>query len=559
MQYDSCFDAQLNITLMSPIPEIHPTRFQELLTFEIAFNEKINKNIFGMFTEILFITAAFFIGRSNYSLGWLILLFLSSVNNYLRQQRLLRQAYIRATSSIPESHLILSRLDDIPAWVIFPDVERAEWINTIFKHLWPKINLIVEKKLRDYQMTINEHESFKKFKFEKINLGKITPRVTGIKVHMTNVPVDDILIDVNISYVGDSELIVSLNGFQGGIKNLQVEGKIRIGMKNLSSLPPFISEVEISFLESPTFDFEFSTALVPLDMFATGDLLRSFINEEISRRLVFPNKIIIKVETYHNTGTEELPKIVGIIQVKLHYVSELNGHNGQIAQAHLNLGLHRMKTSKVTISENVAVINFHHKIPIFSHDAKILNISIEVKDDTIKMGTFQGFIDVSNLYKDRRKYLTCKMSPHGVSSVDLLWLSLSSDQKDLQNQVIPNENCTILEIYIDSVKNIKYLTSTFVMLSIGEESKITTVINPNSESWRQHFTFFINDHNSAELHVEVIDNMTSRTIGNYVFRIHDLVTRKKMSQNLQEIPLNQSNNDSKILMLLKLHAVKFKD
>lgn len=55
--------------------------------------------------------------------------------------------------------------------MIFPDVERAEWINTIVKLYWPKINIMVEKALRDVQPKIMEQAKFKRFIFNKIDLG----------------------------------------------------------------------------------------------------------------------------------------------------------------------------------------------------------------------------------------------------------------------------------------------------------------------------------------------------------------------------------------------------
>ena len=35
--------------------------------------------------------------------------------------------------------MILARVQDLPAWVFFPDFERVEWLNRVVDQLWPSI------------------------------------------------------------------------------------------------------------------------------------------------------------------------------------------------------------------------------------------------------------------------------------------------------------------------------------------------------------------------------------------------------------------------------------
>ncbi|CAF4336251.1 unnamed protein product, partial [Rotaria magnacalcarata] len=39
-----------------------------------------------------------------------------------------------------EEQYIKARLDELPSWVFFPDVERSEWLNRIIKQVWPYAN-----------------------------------------------------------------------------------------------------------------------------------------------------------------------------------------------------------------------------------------------------------------------------------------------------------------------------------------------------------------------------------------------------------------------------------
>jgi len=66
------------------------------------------------------------------------------------------------------------RACDLPAWVHFPDTERAEWLNKTVKHMWPFICQFIEKLFRE---TIepavrgaNTHLST--FSFTKVDVGQ---------------------------------------------------------------------------------------------------------------------------------------------------------------------------------------------------------------------------------------------------------------------------------------------------------------------------------------------------------------------------------------------------
>ena len=101
--------------------------------------------------------------------------------------------------------------EDLPSWVFFPDKERAEWINSIMKQLWPYVNEYVRTTLfttvgcegegrgkyllsqkicavlPQVEPAVESALSgFKlsgfKFDRERVFLGQVPPRVTGIKV-----------------------------------------------------------------------------------------------------------------------------------------------------------------------------------------------------------------------------------------------------------------------------------------------------------------------------------------------------------------------------------------
>ena len=72
-----------------------------------------------------------------------------------------------------EKDAIYSRLDEIPAWVLFPDYERCEWFNKIFNQLWPRINNIVLKSVKDFEPILQQNPILRNFAIKKVDFGKI--------------------------------------------------------------------------------------------------------------------------------------------------------------------------------------------------------------------------------------------------------------------------------------------------------------------------------------------------------------------------------------------------
>ena len=125
-------------------------------------------------TQIFIISAVYTLGRLNFSVGWIIPLIFSTIRDYTLRKREIQQAVKDARRSMREVDNITSRFasyEEVPSWVKFPDVERAEWINVIVRLYWTKINGMVNQVLRDLQAKISKSAFFTRFMFDKIDLG----------------------------------------------------------------------------------------------------------------------------------------------------------------------------------------------------------------------------------------------------------------------------------------------------------------------------------------------------------------------------------------------------
>jgi hypothetical protein len=75
-----------------------------------------------------------------------------------------------------EEQYIKARLDELPSWVFFPDIERAEWVNRIIKQAWPYANKYLDKAIfHDVMIPMIRGTSpiLADFSFEKLDLGEI--------------------------------------------------------------------------------------------------------------------------------------------------------------------------------------------------------------------------------------------------------------------------------------------------------------------------------------------------------------------------------------------------
>uniref|UniRef100_A0A8B9M5C3 SMP-LTD domain-containing protein n=1 Tax=Accipiter nisus TaxID=211598 RepID=A0A8B9M5C3_9AVES len=130
---------------------------------------------------------------------------------------------------------------DLPAWVHFPDTERAEWLNKTVKQMWPFICQFIEKLFRE---TIepavrgaNNHLST--FSFTKIDIGHQPLRINGVKVYTENVDKRQIILDLQISFVGNCEIDLEIKRYfcRAGVKSIQLLEINWTGLTNLLDVP----------------------------------------------------------------------------------------------------------------------------------------------------------------------------------------------------------------------------------------------------------------------------------------------------------------------------------
>ncbi|KFM62535.1 Extended synaptotagmin-3, partial [Stegodyphus mimosarum] len=217
-------------------------------------------------------------------------------NNYLTE-RDIRLSTDRSVA-LNEKGCILAQLTDLPSWVFFPETERAEWLNKILRQLWPYVGIYVKEMLKEtMEPSIRGSlpSYLQSFRFEKIILGDMPPRIGGVKVYQENVSRNEIIMDLEIRYSGDCNIQVGVKKIKAGIKDLQIYGTVRLVMKPLVKIIPLVGGVTVFFLNRPRIDFNLTNVANVLDMPGLGDILRKAVNEQVSAMMVLPNKFPVQL------------------------------------------------------------------------------------------------------------------------------------------------------------------------------------------------------------------------------------------------------------------------
>ncbi|XP_013789518.1 extended synaptotagmin-3-like, partial [Limulus polyphemus] len=240
------------------------------------------------------LNGAYLLGVFGFSLLWLLLgsFLWVACEAYIHNKELYQ------TVRTDEKSAVLARLEDLPTWVFFPDTERVEWINKIVHQLWPYIGNLVEDLFRDdvepaIQASLPAY--LQSFKFDKLILGDMPPRVGGVKIYNENVARDEIVLDVEMMYSGDCLFSVKMTGLKAGIKDVQFHGTMRIEIKPLLKQLPLVGGIKLFFLTPPTIDFNLTSLANIFDIPGLSDILRTVIVDQLSTVMVLPNKINISL------------------------------------------------------------------------------------------------------------------------------------------------------------------------------------------------------------------------------------------------------------------------
>lgn len=137
-------------------------------------------------------------------------------------------------------------------------------------------------------------------------------------------------------------------------------------------------------------NFELTSALATLDMFSTGDLIRSVLKEQISKHLVFPNKIDIKFDPDAENSIFEMPEISGVVKVNVIALEDIK--DGTRVSVKIGLGDEFEETKIVKIVESEAKVDSIFEMVSYKNGDDLLKVSVishNDEDQTSEIGRYK--------------------------------------------------------------------------------------------------------------------------------------------------------------------------
>ncbi|CAG9782940.1 unnamed protein product [Diatraea saccharalis] len=539
--------------------------------------------IYKIVKKVAVVGAVYLVGYMQWSVAWLIgPVILSVMRDQWRKENEYKRNLAKAAAVSSEKDVVLARLSDLPSWVFFPDVERAEWLNRILLQVWPNVNHYGRSLLKDtIEPAVAESLSNYKlngFKFERMILGTIAPRVGGVKVYDKNLARNEIIMDVDLFYAGDCDISFVLQRIRGGIKDLQIHGMVRVVMKPLITKMPLVGGLQVFFLNNPSIDFNLVGVADVLDMPGFSDILRRCIVEQVAKLMVLPNKLPIKLSDEIPTVDLRMPEPEGVLRIHLVKAENLMkkdvsmiGKGKSDPYAIITVGAQQWKTKHIDNDVNPKW-DYWCEARVMQALGQTLDIEVYDKDDgnnDDKLGRCS--LDISQVVRDGRldTWQTLQQAKHGKVHLRLSWHRLSSDLLDLSHAITETQlvktgeiSSAVLNVYIDSCRNLPNARvhsrpDPYLVVSVGKKSENTAVqMRTDNPVYEIGYSFLVQNPEINVLDIKVLDQKTGNQLGQLIYSISSLLKERDLSLLTQPLNLQKSGAQSKIILSLQLRILK---
>ncbi|XP_049482650.1 extended synaptotagmin-1 [Panthera uncia] len=498
---------------------------------------------------------------------------------------------------------------ELPAWVSFPDVEKAEWLNKIVAQVWPFLGQYMEKLLTETVAPAvrGSNPHLQTFTFTRVELGEKPLRILGVKVHPGQSK-EQILLDLNISYVGDVQIDVEVKKYfcKAGVKGMQLHGVLRVILEPLIGNLPIVGAVSMFFIRRPTLDINWTGMTNLLDIPGLSSLSDTMIMDSIAAFLVLPNRLLVPlVPDLQDVAQLRSPLPRGIIRIHLLAARGLGSKDkyvkGLIEGKSDPYALVRVGTQTFcsrVINEDlnpqwgetyeVGQLRSGNCVKWGRQGSLRFAVYFWVGEwrasDMLLITTHSPFSPShcplptpSRMKLDVGKVLQAGVLDNwfplqggqGQVHLRLEWLSLLPSAEKLEQVLQWNRgvssrpeppSAAILVVYLDRAQDLPLKKGNkepnpMVQLSIQDmtqESK--AVYSNNCPVWEEAFRFFLQDPRSQELDVQVKDDSRALTLGALTLPLGRLLTAPELTLD-QWFQLSSSGPNSRLYMKLVMRIL----
>uniref|UniRef100_A0A8C2L5C3 Extended synaptotagmin-like protein 2b n=1 Tax=Cyprinus carpio TaxID=7962 RepID=A0A8C2L5C3_CYPCA len=506
------------------------------------------------------------LGYFEFSFSWLLIA-LTIFFFWKRNTRCKNTRLNRALSIFEQEDTVKQELEatELPSWVHYPDVERVEWLNKTVKQMWPYVCQFVEKLFKEtIEPAIKEANAhLSTFSFTKIDLGDQPLRINGVKVYSENVDRRQIIMDLQISYVGNTEIDVDVKRYycRAGIKSIQLHGVLRVILEPLLGNMPLVGALSLFFLKKPLLDINWTGLTNILDIPGLNGFSDHMIQDIISTYMVLPNRITVPLIGEVELAQLRFPMPKGVLRI--HFLEAQNleikdtylgglikGKSDPYGMLLVCNQLFRSKTIKECLHPKW---NEVYEALIYEHSGQ--HLEIELFDEDPDKDDFLGslMIDLTELHKEQKvdEWFDLEEVTTGKLHLRLEWLSLYPSAEKL-NQVLwsiranDNLSSTLLVVYLDSASNLPYIQSCFA-------PDFQVRYKTSDPLWEEAFHFLIKNPHTQELEIEVKDSKHKCSLGCMRVALGSLLKEADMTLN-QQFPLQNSGPNSTLKLKMALRV-----
>ncbi|XP_038853193.1 extended synaptotagmin-2 [Salvelinus namaycush] len=408
-------------------------------------------------------------------------------------------------------------------------------------------------------------------------------RINGVKVYTENVDKRQIIMDLQISFVGNTEIDVDVKRYycKAGIKSIQLHGVLRVVMEPLLGDMPLVGALSLFFLKKPLLEINWTGLTNILDIPGLNGFSDSLIQDIIYSYLVLPNRITIPLVGDIELAQLRFPMPKGVLRIHFLEAQDLEGKDkflGGLIKGKsdpygiLQIGnqLFQSKTVKESLHPKW---NEVYEALVYEHSGQ--HLEIELFDEDPDKDDFLGslMIDMTELHKEQKvdEWFDLEEVSTGKLHLKLEWLSLLSTPEKMDqvlrsvraDRSLANDGLSsaLLVVYLDSAKNLPSGKKTssepspYVYFTVGNksfESKIR--YKTNEPMWEEAFSFLVHNPRRQELEVEVKDDKHKCTLGNLTVPLSGLLEEEDMTFT-QQFSLRNSGPSSTLKLKLALRVL----
>ncbi|XP_071275757.1 LOW QUALITY PROTEIN: extended synaptotagmin-1 [Agelaius tricolor] len=452
-----------------------------------------------------------------------------------RRRRRARERGMRAAERLhreEEAAVRAAARGELPAWVSFPDVERAEWLNKVLAQAWPFLGRYLEKLLQDSVAPAIRASSahLQSFTFTRVDLGQKPLRVLGVQAH-PGTHKKQILLDLNISYVGDVQIDVEVKKFfcKAGVKGMQLHGVLRIILEPLLGDAPIVGALSLFFIRRPTLDINWTGMTNLLDIPGLSSMSDSMIMDSIASYLVLPNRLLVPLlPDLPEAARLRWPLPRGVVRVSLVAARALRSKDrflGGLVQGRSDpYALLRVGTQAATsrvIGDSLDPV-WDEMYEFMVHEVPGQELEVELFDKDPDKDDLLGRmkLDLGEVLRARvmDEWFPLQEGGQGRLHLRLEWLSLLSDASKLDQVLEKNQkivakpdppSSAILVVYLDRAEGLPVRKAgkepnPVVQVSVQDVTRESKVVcNTSAPVWEDAFRFFLHNPRNQDVDFQV--------------------------------------------------------